>query len=211
MFDTSKLNTSRASTGFANCRTPSAQELYAAAKRFGARTDSFAQGKDSICIELADKLKRYGSYASPKQKEFAEKLVAWSQPREQKPAMITDWGRPVPKLFAVLQRHTHFYADPLKLSRRNQDSLCWIIWNGTCVGKIENERATVWNRKAEEAGTSALKVLDVIAEFETDPLGTAQKYGKESGRCCSCGRDLTDPESIAAGIGPQCILKFSRG
>ena len=27
------------------------------------------------------------------------------------------------------------------------------------------------------------------------------------GRCCVCGRELTDPESIAAGIGPVCAGK----
>lgn len=25
-----------------------------------------------------------------------------------------------------------------------------------------------------------------------------------TGRCCACGRELTDPESIRLGIGPQC-------
>lgn len=28
-----------------------------------------------------------------------------------------------------------------------------------------------------------------------------------TGRCCRCGRLLTVPESIAQGIGPECILK----
>lgn len=30
-----------------------------------------------------------------------------------------------------------------------------------------------------------------------------------SGRCCRCGRVLTVPESIAAGIGPECAFKTS--
>lgn len=28
------------------------------------------------------------------------------------------------------------------------------------------------------------------------------------GRCCVCGRELTDPESIARGIGPVCVGKL---
>ena len=36
----------------------------------------------------------------------------------------------------------------------------------------------------------------------------AAAYGRRSGRCCCCGRELTDPASIAAGIGPVCAAKF---
>jgi hypothetical protein len=28
------------------------------------------------------------------------------------------------------------------------------------------------------------------------------------GRCCRCGRELTVPESIASGIGPECAKKY---
>lgn len=40
------------------------------------------------------------------------------------------------------------------------------------------------------------------------PLQTAMKYGKLAGRCCSCGRELTNDGSIEAGIGPICAGKF---
>jgi Family of unknown function (DUF6011) len=179
------------------------QDLEQAAARFNLRRDQFAAGKGDICLDLAAKLERFGSFASSKQQEFAGKLVAWSQPRA-----TADWGRPVPKLFAVMQKHATLHVDPLKLSRRNQDSLVWIMYEGQCVGKIEDERATVWKGKAESAGTTPLAVLAIVEEFEADPLGAAKKHGQASGRCCSCGRDLTDPESIAAGIGPICATKF---
>lgn len=29
------------------------------------------------------------------------------------------------------------------------------------------------------------------------------------GRCCRCGRELTDPESVNLGIGPHCRKEFS--
>ena len=32
----------------------------------------------------------------------------------------------------------------------------------------------------------------------------AAAYGREIGRCCVCGAELTDPKSVAAGIGPIC-------
>lgn len=207
MFNTSNLGSTRVTTGPRNDDVAKMiQDLEQAAARFALRRDQFAAGKSDICLDLAAKLERFGSFASPKQAEFAAKLVAWSQPR--KPEMIADWGRAVPKLFAVMQRHSTLHVDPLKLSRRNQDSLVWIMFNGACVGKIEGERATVWKHKAAAAGTTPLAVLALIEEFEADPLAAAKKYGKESGRCCSCGRDLTDPVSIENGIGPICATKF---
>jgi len=39
-------------------------------------------------------------------------------------------------------------------------------------------------------------------------LDQAKEYGKLYGVCCQCGKDLTDENSIAAGIGPVCARKF---
>jgi len=36
----------------------------------------------------------------------------------------------------------------------------------------------------------------------------AAAFGKLYGICCVCGKDLTDEKSIAAGIGPVCIMKL---
>lgn len=48
-------------------------------------------------------------------------------------------------------------------------------------------------------------VLDALL---ADPAAAAVEYGHRTGSCCICGRTLTDPESIAAGIGPICAGKF---
>lgn len=39
-------------------------------------------------------------------------------------------------------------------------------------------------------------------------LAEAQEYGIRTGICCVCGRLLTNPESIALGIGPVCAGRF---
>jgi hypothetical protein len=39
-------------------------------------------------------------------------------------------------------------------------------------------------------------------------LEQAAKYGKATGRCLVCGRELTNPESIELGIGPICASRF---
>lgn len=39
-------------------------------------------------------------------------------------------------------------------------------------------------------------------------LEQAGEYGRRTGTCCSCGRRLTNPTSINAGIGPICAEGF---
>lgn len=39
-------------------------------------------------------------------------------------------------------------------------------------------------------------------------LDEAKAYGKRTGQCCQCGRELTVKASIDAGIGPICAAKF---
>jgi hypothetical protein len=47
-----------------------------------------------------------------------------------------------------------------------------------------------------------------IVAVGQDPLSAAIAYGKEFGKCSVCARTLSDPESIARGIGPVCADRF---
>lgn len=47
-----------------------------------------------------------------------------------------------------------------------------------------------------------------VVETMADPLAAAIAYGKRMGDCSICGRTLSDPVSVAAGIGPICAAKF---
>lgn len=49
---------------------------------------------------------------------------------------------------------------------------------------------------------------DQIVRVGRDPLAEAVAHGKATGQCSCCGRELTDPASIAAGIGPICAENF---
>lgn len=51
-------------------------------------------------------------------------------------------------------------------------------------------------------------VKAVLVDAANDPLTAAIRYGKVSGECSCCGRELTDPQSIERGIGPICATKF---
>ena len=52
------------------------------------------------------------------------------------------------------------------------------------------------------------KILKIIREVEKDPVAYARSHGLKTGRCCCCGRKLTDPRSMAAGYGPVCAENF---
>jgi hypothetical protein len=44
-----------------------------------------------------------------------------------------------------------------------------------------------------------------------DPFNACKTHGIETGNCSCCGRTLTDPVSVAAGIGPYCAERFGWG
>lgn len=52
-------------------------------------------------------------------------------------------------------------------------------------------------------------VRETIMGAANDPLTAAIKYGKVSGSCSCCGKELTVKESIDRGIGPICAKKFN--
>jgi hypothetical protein len=183
-------------------------QLRDAAKRFAARPrqDAFTLRSHSACLDMAEKLANFGIFASAAQRGYAEKLILWSQPRPAAAKPDASAQMTVPNLFTVLQKHTTFHAGDLKISRKNQDTLCWVIWKDQCVGKIDSNIVTLFGKRL---GADKPAVVALLQEFEANPLVAAVKYGRLSGRCCSCGRDLTDPVSIEAGIGPICATKFS--
>jgi len=51
-------------------------------------------------------------------------------------------------------------------------------------------------------------MIDPVYHLAEDPLGTAVRYGRDTGDCACCGRELTDPESVELGIGPVCKKNF---
>lgn len=48
-------------------------------------------------------------------------------------------------------------------------------------------------------------IRTLIIQLVTGQHKAAANYGREVGRCCRCGKTLTDPVSRHYGIGPECI------
>lgn len=50
--------------------------------------------------------------------------------------------------------------------------------------------------------------IELVKATAAEPLALAVAYGRRTGNCACCGRQLTDPVSVANGIGPICQSKW---
>ena len=76
---------------------------------------------------------------------------------------------------------------------------------GNYLGKVVNGSfAPMRTPEAEAAKEALLRIAE-------NPKDAAIRYGRKTGRCSCCGRELTNSESIALGIGPICASKWGLG
>lgn len=69
---------------------------------------------------------------------------------------------------------------------------------GDYLGKVTEDLRFKALRTAPEWASEAL------SRIARDPANAAVEYGRQTGRCSCCGRELTNADSIALGIGPIC-------
>lgn len=84
---------------------------------------------------------------------------------------------------------------------RNPGALYFKTDNAVYLGKVMEGRFTRSNDCQDDQQARIVTVCN-------DPMAAAIAYGKEFGVCSCCGRELTNPESIARGIGPICASRF---
>lgn len=73
--------------------------------------------------------------------------------------------------------------------------------DSTYVGKIANGHFY----PSRDCGAT---MADAILKACQTPVESAVAYGRQTGTCSCCGRELTDKKSIDMGIGPICLGKF---
>jgi Family of unknown function (DUF6011) len=106
--------------------------------------------------------------------------------------------------------HRRTYDGPLvSAAQRTQDMRQLDSGMYALDGKIYrvqlNRAGTQWY--AKELTASGLEYAGKVRGLTADhrmTLDDAKAYGRETGQCCCCGALLTDPKSVAAGIGPIC-------
>lgn len=73
----------------------------------------------------------------------------------------------------------------------------------TNVGHVaEDGRVVIWKKHQGNA-----KLAEAVRVLVGDPRAAAQAYAEHSGSCSKCGRTLTVPASLNAGLGPECAKK----
>ena len=77
------------------------------------------------------------------------------------------------------------------------------IW----YGRVDTSGKWDISGKVDMATATALTAL--LANFAANPAKVASAYGKATGSCCFCARELTDARSVAVGYGPICADKFA--
>lgn len=114
------------------------------------------------------------------------------------------------ELFATAQENglkkPKFYAGDVKISLAPM--------NGKNAGALYVTRdpdayqGKIFGDAFQASSYCAPDTLEVLKAISKNPAEYARMTGKATGRCCCCGRELTDPESIANGIGPICAEKW---
>ena len=165
---------------------------------------------NSFAASLCEQIDRKGQL-SDKQFAACEKMLAkLATGQANRASKGGDIGMAaIEALFATAKasglKRPAFYANGLKISPapetgRNAGAY-YVKLEGEYQGKIVAGRFV-----ASDAADAS--VLPTLTEIAADPAGSARKYGRDTGICCCCGKELSDPASVAAGIGPVCATKW---
>ena len=162
----------------------------------------------SFAASLLEQL-RHGRAWSEKQVAAAERMKAKCEAKAAEPeAPTVNHG----SLLAAFDRakasglkYPAITLGPMKITKASDGSRnpghLYIKLEGEYAGKI-TPGGQLLSRGL--APSQILQVTDLLS----DPEDAARVYGKETGQCCCCGRELTNPDSIAAGIGPICAERW---
>jgi hypothetical protein len=184
-----------------------------------ARTDDAGEGSFGAMIrDLPEAIRKWGDL-SPGRMAMIERGIArdaeFDAKRQQQAAQAVERSVEVgtAKIEAAFQRRRE--AGQIRLGlhydgvfigpMRNAPTVLRVKassgWDSTYYGKIEGGRFF-----PTRACTDEIKAR--VAAIAADPGAAARVSGKDTGICCCCGRQLTDPVSIAGGIGPICAGKW---
>ena len=185
-----------------------------------SKWDQFAQDKPNLAAYLLDvrswndfaaslvySINKYGSLT---ERQLASLLKMHDkhlarQKEQAKPAEKVDLSR-VSDLFATAFgsqiKHPKFRCGDLVLLPSKKDDRIFVKegprYEDTYFGSVNGDGSF---RPARGCPDWVLPRLKTLA---ADPLKDAQAYGQKTGNCSCCGRQLTNADSIALGIGPIC-------
>jgi hypothetical protein len=93
-----------------------------------------------------------------------------------------------------------FVFSPAPVTGKNAGAI-YVKSEGVYLGKVVGGKLFTSRDASQDNVTQMTEVL-------ADPRSAAIAYGKTFGKCSVCNKDLSDPESVAQGIGPICAKRF---
>jgi hypothetical protein len=160
-------------------------------------------------MELCGKIAQYGALTEPQVGAVRRMMAKIAQRRAERAAERHSGNSevdlaPIRTMFETARGNGHkkpiYRAAGLIISRapdhgRNPGALYVTDEADNYLGKILGTQYTG-------------KPAPALTAIAADPRGEAIKYGKRTGSCSCCGAELTNPKSIALGIGPICASKW---
>lgn len=167
-------------------------------------------GKSSFYADLLSKMTAYGKLTENQlaavRKDMAESEAYFARMKAQREEAAPEVNlSKIEELFGTARanglKKLKFRTEACDISPapehgRNAGSL-YVTKDGEYFGKLTGGKFFA-TREAPET------IIEQLRELAKDPLAVGVAYGRMTGRCCACGRELTDPVSVANGIGPIC-------
>lgn len=120
----------------------------------------------------------------------------------------TEWTTVAAELFAAGGHPSGVrFAVPTEDGATNTLAFWWLStfeWNGHKRYKL---RQVIGGQGPVRVRLSPEAMTAIVRKALIDPRAAMARYGQELGSCGRCGRVLTNDESRAMGIGPECAKK----
>lgn len=96
-------------------------------------------------------------------------------------------------------------------SKKADKEIYFVITNGEFLGSIFDRNKFVLSPKCKlSIDSPEVKAFAFIFDRLLKKSMPAKVEIWHSGRCCKCGRKLTDVQSIKLGIGPECLRRSEK-
>jgi len=109
-------------------------------------------------------------------------------------------------------RAVHPDCPPLDGKHREEGVIClkWLR-NSTKIAILSGDKEMFYGYMDKRGVTDRelpTLILETLQHTNKDLVRSATLYGRKTGACCFCGRELTREDSIGAGYGPICAEKW---
>lgn len=114
-----------------------------------------------------------------------------------------------------LKHHTYYFSSPSDPDEFEPGTIfvyCKHESGGrNYVGKLDKDRVRLTRRSNYGVHTEAVKGANYIVKMANDPIKAAdgRMMLYTEGRCCMCGRPLTESKSLHRGIGKKCLKIYN--